>query len=603
MAGSVHTGLRVRLMLLVLLAILPALGLAVYSAWGQRREAGTRVQTNARQLTVIAAAGHERLVEGARQLLTSLARLPEVRTDNHEECNALFLDIEKQYRAYANLGAIDLSGNPFCSALPLPDHVNLADRLYFRRAIETRGFAVGEYQVGRITGKPTVNFGMPVFDEEGGVRAVVFAALDLAWLNELASNAGLPATSTLTLIDHSGVVLARYPDPERWLGKPAPESSIVRTVLAEGEGVAEAPGPDGSPALFGFTRLHSASESGAVYLFIGIPKRTAYAEVDRALKNHLVGLGIVAIVVMLAAWLFADRFILRPVDSLVGTARLLATGDLDTRSTIPYERGELGQLARAFDDMARALQAHALDLERQREALYRSERMAALGRLAAGIAHDLRNSLSVTEARVRFLRKELAAPVPNPEMLREHAAKLQEAGQRMRQIMEGLSTYSKPPKPEPTSLDVGVLLHATREMIGHEARDHNVEVVVEAEPALPKILADRSQLMQVLVNLATNAIEAMAETGGRLGLRASARGRGPDQLLAIEVSDTGPGIPRETLSKMWEAFYTTKAEGTGLGLSIVRALMALQRGANIDVRTEAEEGTTFTLTFPAERMD
>src|SRR5262249_25453786 len=156
------------------------------------------------RLSRLVSAGYERLIEDARQLVVSLARLPAVRERNRVACNALFTDLLTQHSSYSNLGVVDADGNVLCSALPITDPVYLGDRGYFRRVLETRDFAVGEYQIGRITGKATVNFGFPVLDDAGDVRAVVFAALDLAWLSALGSQAGLPPGSMLTVIDRQG---------------------------------------------------------------------------------------------------------------------------------------------------------------------------------------------------------------------------------------------------------------------------------------------------------------------------------------------------------------------------------------------------------------
>jgi signal transduction histidine kinase len=585
------SSLRTRLLFLVLLAVLPAVGLTLYTAWEQRREAALAAQREALRLAEIVSANHERLIEGARQLLAGLARLPEVRRRDARACSPLFADLLKQYPGYANLGAIEPNGTLFCSALPSSRPVNVSDRAYVRRALETRTFAVGEYQVGRVTGKATVNFGHPVLDEAGRVQAVVFAALDLAWLNELASRARLPQGSTLTVIDRTGAILARHPDSTKWVGKSAPEASIVKTVLAQGEGTAQSAGEDGIPRLFGFTPLRGAPQAGAVYVSIGIPERVAYAQANRALANNLIGLGVVVVVVLIGTYLFAGRFILRPVDRMVSATRGLAAGDLSVRTGLPHEQGELSQLARAFDEMAESL-------ERQRDALIKSEKMAALGRLAAGVAHELRNPLMIIDGRVQLLRKPLAqGQLPPVDLLSRYVASLGEAATRMRGIMEGLSAYSKPRKPEPALLDVGELLSATRELVAGQAKKSEVMISVDVPSTLPKVQVDRSQLTQVFVNLATNAIEAMDGTGGQLTLKARVDGEGSERRVRVEVSDTGPGIRPEVLPKIWEVFYTSKPEGTGLGLSIVRGLVAEQPGATIDVESVAGQGTTFTLTM------
>jgi len=228
--------------------------------------------------------------------------------------------------------------------------------------------------------------------------------------------------------------------------------------------------------------------------------------------------------------------------------------------------------------------------------LIQAEKMAALGRLAASVAHELRNPLTVIDGRVQLLKMPLAqGQLPAADLLSRYAASLEEAAGRMRSIMEGLSTYSKPRKHEPTPLNMGELLFATQELVAGQAKKSQVTISVDVPDTLPRIRGDRSQLTQVLVNLATNAIEAMGDTGGQLTLKARAQGEGTEQRVRVEVSDTGPGIPREVLPKIWEAFYTSKPEGTGLGLSIVRGLIEEQPGASIDVESTPGQGTTFIL--------
>jgi C4-dicarboxylate-specific signal transduction histidine kinase len=159
------------------------------------------VQEHALRLSRIVSADHERLIEDARKLLAALSRLPGVREGKRAACDVLFADLLTRHSSYANLGVIGADGNVLCSGLPMTGQVYVGDRAYFRRARETRDFAIGDYQIGRITGKATLNFGHPVLDNRSHLQVVLFAALDLAWLNELASRAGLPPGSMLTVID------------------------------------------------------------------------------------------------------------------------------------------------------------------------------------------------------------------------------------------------------------------------------------------------------------------------------------------------------------------------------------------------------------------
>jgi len=358
------------LIVLVLLALLPGLGLTFFTAGAERRREAAHVKAQALLLARLASTNQERLVVETRQLLDVLARNPEIRGDP-KVCSARLADLLTRHPTYANVGVIAPNGTVACSALPLAGPVNLADRTYFTRAMASKGFAVGNYQIGRITHKATINFGFPMLSASGRVQSVVFAALDLAWINRLAASADLPPGATLTLVDRQGTILARYPDPDRWVGRPAPHAGITARVVAEGEGVAEAPGMDGVPRLFGFTRLKGTDEVGDVYLSVGIPTAVAYAEADRQFARTLLALGIVGMLTLIVAWLGACQYILRPVNAVAAAARRLAAGDLSARTGMPAGPGEFGLLMHTFDEMAGTLEGQTTRLQ-EAEARYRA---------------------------------------------------------------------------------------------------------------------------------------------------------------------------------------------------------------------------------------
>jgi PAS domain S-box-containing protein len=239
----------------------------------------------------------------------------------------------------------------------------------------------------------------------------------------------------------------------------------------------------------------------------------------------------------------------------------------------------------------------AEELARQREALYKNEKMAELGRLAAGVAHELKNPLTVVHARVEMLQAHVASETLTPATLARHLDRLMEAATRMRAIVQGLSTYGKPQPTCPTPVEVAGVIRGIRELTVYAARQAGVEVAVAVEEAAVSILVDRSQMTQILLNLTNNAIEAMAGRGGRVVLRAGLS-PGEAATVVIEVTDTGPGMDAETLARIWDPFYTTKADGTGLGLPIVRTLVQQQPGGTIEVESHVGRGTTFRLSFP-----
>lgn len=232
---------------------------------------------------------------------------------------------------------------------------------------------------------------------------------------------------------------------------------------------------------------------------------------------------------------------------------------------------------------------------REHAALIQEERLGALGQMAAGVIHELKNPLTVFLGRTRLLRLATEQrPFLTAEEVGRAAAGLDEAAERMKRIVEGLSLYSKPPKADAQTLDVAPLLTAISGMLEFAARKGGVTLRVEAPaPGRLNLLGDRSHLLQVLLNLATNAIEAV-NPGGVVTLNARP---GEGSAVVLEVTDDGPGIPPEALARIWEPFFTTKAEGTGLGLAIVRSLVK-ELGGTIQVERREERGTLFRMTFP-----
>jgi len=148
-------------------AFLPVLGLIIYAGVEGRRRAATDSQAAALAVARFAAVEQQQLIEGTRQLLVGLSQLAEVANHDGPRCSALFAEIRARFPAHTNLGAASPTGEIFCSALPMAGPVTIADRPYFRRAIDTRGFAVGSFLIGRVSGRPALPFGYPAIDRTG----------------------------------------------------------------------------------------------------------------------------------------------------------------------------------------------------------------------------------------------------------------------------------------------------------------------------------------------------------------------------------------------------------------------------------------------------
>jgi PAS domain S-box-containing protein len=385
-------GLRGRLLLLVLLAVIPILGLTLYTNIELRRLVVADVKKETLRLARFAASSQEDTIKDIRQLLFALAQLSEVHDADPAACSALFAQLLRQYPQYAQLGVVALDGHVFCSALPADGQLNMADQAFFQRTLQTGDFTLSDYQDYQsepISGKATLSFGYPVLTETGQVQAVVFASLDLAWLNQLAAEAQLPEDSTFTVIDRNGTILVRYPDPDNWVGRTVPESPIVKIVRSEqDEGTAEAVGVDGTQRQYAFTPLQITPGERDVFVSVGIPTTLAFANANRVLTQNLVVLGLVTLLTLTAAWYGSHLFVLRQVNGLVEATKHLSAGNLTVRTGLPYKHGELGQLAQAFDEMAGSLERRVLERDQAERALQESQRaMATLLSNLPGMAY------------------------------------------------------------------------------------------------------------------------------------------------------------------------------------------------------------------------
>jgi diguanylate cyclase (GGDEF)-like protein/PAS domain S-box-containing protein len=372
MAG-LFSGLRARLVLLVLVAVLPALGLALHAGIEERRAAGNRVRGDTLLLTRLASANHERLVELTGHFLATLTQLPEIREGSGPACDTLLDRLIHQHPIYADIGLMNAQGQRVCSSLPPVGREEARPRPFFRQVMSTRSFAVGAIEAGGIPPRPTLAFGYPVFGERNAVRGVVYALLDLAWLQEFAETAKVPSGAVLFLVDGKGTLLARQPPARRGLGQVS-RAPIVQTILrTREEGTTEGVGPDGVERLFAFAPLTTRSDDAELYVAVGVPPGEAYAEANRRLMRMLAAVGIAGLLSVFAAWSAGDLFIVRRVKALLAATTGLAAGDLAIRTGMAGEPGALGQLAREFDEMAETLEKRQAEMDRATAELRQSE--------------------------------------------------------------------------------------------------------------------------------------------------------------------------------------------------------------------------------------
>jgi signal transduction histidine kinase len=313
--------------------------------------------------------------------------------------------------------------------------------------------------------------------------------------------------------------------------------------------------------------------------------------------------------VLLAALL--TRHITGPLDALAEAMNRVRSGDLDVRLDPRGRRDEVGQMVAAFNQMVaelaesrRRLETYqegleqmvaerTRQLERTRAQLVQSEKLAALGELVAGVAHELNNPLTSVIGYAQLLESGELGP---EEAQRAVGIVLQEAD-RARRIVQNLLTFARRRTHERNPVDINAAIEQTVALRRYELERSGVEFVLQLAPDLPKIYGDLFQLQQVFLNVINNAAQAMPEGRGRLEIRTTHR----DGRVVIEIADTGTGIPPEYLHRIFDPFFTTKdvGQGTGLGLSISYGIVR-DHGGEIYAENRPEGGARFTIELPVE---
>ena len=585
--------LRVRLLLLVLSVIALAAAVVLYTNADIGRRAALEARTEALHSAQLSAGGFREVIAGGEQLLSTLALTPQVRNRDIPAAQELFRDLLRQYPQYTIIGLVDPDGDLFVSGVSSATPVNVADRPWFQRVIQTRQFVVGEYVIGRITGKAATTLAYPVVDASGQVVLILIAGLDLQWLNGFAARTELPPTSVLAVMDGDGTILVRYPEPEKWVGRSALEVEIAEMILTQRtQGTAEAVGIDALPRLWGFLSLGEPESSGP-FLAVGIEKRVVLAEANRTLRLMLVALGIIG-GMTLAAILAAVSMVVAPLRRLVVVTSRITSGDLEARSGMERRRDELGDLARSFDHMAAALKQRQTEMLGTLQQLKRSN--AELEQFAYVVSHDLQEPLRMMASFTQLLEERYKGRLDADAD--EFIGYIVEGSTRMQALVQDLLDYYR--------VDTGGML-----VQGVDCNDvlgvamANLKAIVEASAAivthdtLPLVTADRIQMVRLLQDLVDNAIKFRRENETP---RVHVSARRTDGEWEFSVRDNGIGIAPEFSEKLFVIFQRLHTReqypGTGVGLAICKRIVE-RHGGRIWVESEPGKGSTFYFTLPA----
>jgi signal transduction histidine kinase len=315
----------------------------------------------------------------------------------------------------------------------------------------------------------------------------------------------------------------------------------------------------------------------------------AYSRLEDILADE--GRTLIAIIVLaLAAGLVASwvisRSLARPVADLTRAMAVVGAGDLD-HPIHATSRDEIGDLARALERMT-------AQLRESREQLVQAEKLASIGEMSAAVAHGLRNPLASLRAAAQLVRRHPTSPSAT-----EHLDAIIEEVDRLDRRISHLLSFSRPAPFHPVSESLPRLIEELLPAVAQPLREQRVELEMAVPAALPQVRVDPMQLEQAILEIVTNAIDAMPE-GGRLRIGAFVSdGAGPGDVI-VEVTDTGGGIPDHVLPSVCEPFFTTRQEGTGLGLAIAKRYVE-QNGGRLEIASRPGIGTTVRVRLPRER--
>ena len=330
-------------------------------------------------------------------------------------------------------------------------------------------------------------------------------------------------------------------------------------------------------------------------LYVGLLEEKFTDMQKEAMEIFLsIALGGMALALIISYFLASG--ILKPINRLVYASKLLAKGDLTQRVKLT-SKDEIGKLAEAFNFMASSIKERDDLLKvRTQQKIQESERLASLGRLAAGVAHEINNPLGAILVYSNLLLEESELHDPG----RENLKKVVRETIRCKEIVRGLLDFARKTEPKKELTNINNILERVLSLIEKQALFQNIKITKKLHPHIPMAMIDITQIQQVFMNIILNAAEAMEGKGSlTIGTQLLKDGR----FMEIGFTDIGCGIPQENMKRLFEPFFTTKEEtkGIGLGLAISYGIIK-NHGGNIEVKSQVGEGTTFIIKLPVEKM-
>jgi two-component system NtrC family sensor kinase len=579
-----------------------AVPLTIAVAWtgnSTRLEQQALVKEQAVTVAATAAAQLDSYVAGLDAVASAIARHPVVTSLDREQSSRLFADLLRSQPLVSNFILTSPTGEVLASATPLPAGFERVDWAFVSETVRAKQPVFTDYATSPVSGKSVVAVGYPVRDNKDAVVGVLVLGIDLVKLQTILANVPLPQGTVVAVADRAGVVIARSAEAEKYIGKPLGAHAVT---------IGAPPVTSLRPDLDGVQRIYAevGARQGAWTVSVGIPRSVVLARLLPLWVRN------VTIVVSTVTALLALGFVIAwqttlQLTRLKNAAQRIANGDLSPVHRASTPNLEFAQLQDAFIAMAVNLREARDALDRQmtqerkmNEALQslqrqvvRQERLAAVGLLVSGVAHEVNNPLQGILGTAELLERE---PGMSLKALEELAFLKTQAG-RAREIIRNLSRFSAQQSGPPAIIDLADVI---REVVQLRQRDlENANITLEVQTTTGRrVYANFTELEQVTLNFVINAQQSLeaAGAGGRILIRLFDAGK----KVRLEVLDNGPGVKPEDEPKLFQPFFTTKpvGKGTGLGLSVSYGIIEAY-GGTIGYAGNEWGGATFYFTLPA----
>lgn len=341
-------------------------------------------------------------------------------------------------------------------------------------------------------------------------------------------------------------------------------------------------------------------------LYVGMLEKP-YIDLRNNVMIIFTGMSILCVVFLIVILYFVTSTIIHPLQDMIFATKKIAQGDLNQKVGMNF-RDEIGKLAQSFNQMTENLkksneklihwgetleervEERTKELREMQDYLIQSEKLASLGKMSAGVAHEINNPLTSILINAHLMLEKIEKKHPFHEYLNLIA----DETSRCTNVVKGLLEFSRQNPPQKVYSDVNEIINRTLQLLENQASFQNIRIIKKLNDNLPRIKLDKNKIDQVFWNLMINSSEAMPK-GGTLTI--VSQFSTDENYIEIEFIDTGVGIPKEAINKLLEPFYTTKSKGTGLGLAISYGIIEQHQG-KIEVKSEPGQGSIFTISLP-----